>query len=88
MQRNILAAAVLALSTTFALAAEPDSMAKDSGTMSMQAMPRAGSTSSDSMMSDDKMGGGTSMQADDKAMHDDKMMHDDAMKKDDDKSGK
>jgi hypothetical protein len=56
--------------------------------MSMQAMPRAGSTSSDSMMSDDKTGGGASVQADDKAMHDDKMMHDDAMKKDDDKSGK
>jgi hypothetical protein len=88
MQKFVLAAGVLALSTALALAADPDAMMKDSGTMSMQAMPRPGSTSSDSMMSDDKMGGGTSMQADVKAMHDDKTAHDDATKKDNGNTGK
>jgi hypothetical protein len=87
MQKTILCTLVLALSTTLALAAEPDAMAKDSatgGTTSMQATPPKGG--SDSMSSDkmstDKMDAGGSMKADDKMKPDDKMM------KSDDKMGK
>lgn len=79
MQKPILCALALALSTTLAIAAEPDAMGKDSAmgnTTSMQAAPpKPGGDSmmSDPKMGDGKMGAGGSMQSDDKMMHDDKM---------------
>lgn len=83
MQKPILCALALALSTTLAIAAEPDVMGKDSpmgDTTGMQAAPpKPGGDSmmSDHKMGDDKMGTGDSMKSDDKMMHDDKMMKDD-----------
>lgn len=87
MQKSFLCALALALSTTLAIAAEPDAMSKDAPAVgtSMQAMPKPGGDSMMSdqkMMGDDKMGAGDSMKADDKMKPDDKMMQgDDKMSK-------
>ncbi len=88
MQKTILCALALALSTTLAIAAEPDAMGKDApmgDAGSMQAMtPKpAGDSmmSDDKMMSGDKMGAGDSMKSDDKMKTDDKMAPKDSMGK-------
>lgn len=84
MQKTILCALALALSTTLAAAAEPNAMGKGAmgtdamgDTTSMQATtpkPGGDSMSSDAKMkTDDKMGTTDSMKSDDKMMHDDKM---------------
>jgi hypothetical protein len=70
MHKIVLIAFAIAASATFALAAEPDAMAKDGAAM--------GNT----MQSEDKMGT-SNMQADDKMMQDDKMQGDDKMHTDD-----
>lgn len=83
MQKTLLCALALALSTTLAIAAEPNAPSKDSamgGTTSMEAMtPKSGdgAMSSDHKMSDDKMGTSDSMKPDDKAMSGDSMMKSD-----------
>jgi hypothetical protein len=92
MQKLILTACALALSTTLAFAAEP--MAKEGDAMGdttkMQAPPKSGDDAmmGDAMKGDDKMGGDHAMKPDDKMQPDDKMKPDDKMMNDDNKMGK
>lgn len=84
MQKLILTACALALSTTLAFAAEP--MAKEGNAMgdttNMQAPPKSGDAMmGDAMKGDDKMGGDSAMKPDDKMMKTDDTMKDDKMSK-------